>query len=202
MPQCKRPAFSVLLAACCAVILSWAAPAHATPGQIHEVQRPEVNLRAGPDTGAKVIGKLERGARVMEFARKGRWVRVKQMGRVGPEGWVHGALIAPEKLPEPPEPEAPAPPADEPGAAGSTGNDGGPRYSDDPGAAIGLGVQDRAFVPWGVTIKRKHRGRKGKGRHGRGGKGRKADVKIRPVAPSGRNLGWPRPSGAPNIGTF
>lgn len=73
-----------------------AGPARATPGQIHLVDRAAVNLRAGPGTETEIIGRLRRGDRVMEFERRGDWVRVRPMGRVGREGWVHGELLAPE----------------------------------------------------------------------------------------------------------
>jgi len=205
MPNHGRLSVPHLLAVCCALILAWSGPAVATPGQIHEVKRPEVNLRAGPGTDAKVIGSLEQGARVMEFAREGRWFRVKQMGRVGPEGWVHGALIAPEKLLEPESPAPPGstrPPADERGTGGSSDDDGR-RYYGDPGGGFRDVLRDRAFLPWGVTVKRKGHGGKrhgdrGRKRHRHGGKAAKGGA----VRPGVRNLGWPRQSGAPNIGTF
>ncbi len=177
------------------------APARATPGQIHVVQRPEVNLRAGPGTATKIIGKLARGARVMEFARKGRWFRVKEMGRVGPEGWVHGAMIAPEPEPSPAVPAEPAPPsAGEPGTGPSSrGADGTVTYAYPRGVAP-WPPDNRAFVPWGVEI-RKHRPPRRKGRDHDQGKPPKAPPPSAVEREGPRNLGYPRPSGVPNIGT-
>ena len=81
----------------------------AAPGQIHVVKSAGAALRAEPSTKAKVIGRLVGGDRVMEFEIRGGWLRVQQMGRVAPEGWVPGALVAPEpRLPvveAPPRPE-------------------------------------------------------------------------------------------------
>lgn len=177
--------------------------ASATPGQIHEVKRGTVNLRAGPGTDAKVMRTLEAGARLMEFARKGRWYRVKEMGRVGPEGWVRGDLIAPEVLPEPvpqPAPEVAGRPPEEGQPAPDVEDDDG-RYTVYPGLATGRrNVRNRAFVPWGGTVKRKKRGRK---KHGARGGHNKKRV-LRSPAPRGtsRNLGWPRSGGVPNIGSF
>lgn len=192
MPICRPSAFPHLLAACCAALLAWSATALATPGQIYEVTRPEINLRAAPNTDAKVIGHLPEGARLMEFARKGRWFKVKEMGRVGPEGWVYGALIAPEKLDEPapsappPAAKAPAagPPADAGGEVGSSGGDG------------------RAILPWAVMVPPKARRHKGKRRHRHRGRPGKPGITVRPVRPGLRDLGWPRTSGAPNLGTL
>ncbi len=84
-----------------------AAPVSATPGEIHVVKAAVANLRAGPGTGTKVIERLTRGQRVMEFERRGDWLRVQRMGTVGREGWLHGALIGQEPAPDQP---APAPP--------------------------------------------------------------------------------------------
>lgn len=202
MPRFWTFPFPRRLAACCAMLLAWSLPAFATPGQIHEVTRPEVNLRAAPGTGAKVVGSLEEGARVMEFARKGRWFRVKQMGRVGPEGWVHGALIAPEKLPAPEPAAVPQPPADDGGPDGYSGDRDGRVYYGYPRGRSPHRLRHRAFLPWGVTIKRKGRRHKGKGHHRHGGKVGKRRTKTRALRPSARNLGSPRRSGAPNLGTF
>jgi hypothetical protein len=184
------------------MLFGLSAPAFATPGQIHEVKRPEVNLRAAPGTDAKVIGSLEEGARLMEFGRKGRWFKVKEMGRVGPEGWVHGALIAPEALPEPAAAAPPQRPADESKPDDYSNGGDGPVYYDPPLGRYRDRLRDRAFVPWGVTVKRKGRRHKGKGHHGHGDRAGKGDAKAQTRPPPARNLGSPRRSGAPNLGTF
>ncbi|MCZ6449091.1 MAG: SH3 domain-containing protein [Alphaproteobacteria bacterium] len=81
----------------------------AAPGQIHVVKSAGAALRAAPSTKAEVIGRLVGGDRVMEFEIRGGWLRVQQMGRVAPEGWVSAVLVEPEpRLPvvkAPPQPE-------------------------------------------------------------------------------------------------
>ncbi len=84
----------------------------AAPGQIHVVKSAGAALRDAPSTKAKVIGRLVGGDRVMEFEIRGGWLRVQQMGRVAPEGWVPGALVAPE--PRLPVVEAPRPESEDP----------------------------------------------------------------------------------------
>jgi len=203
MPRSTAFLIPLARAAGAALILALGAgaPARATPGQIHVVKRPEVNLRAGPGTATKIIGKLVRGARVMEFGRKGRWFRVKEMGRVGPEGWVHGAMIAPEPEPSPAVPAEPAPPSAGERGPGSTSRDedGNVTYAY-PRGVMPWPPDNRAFVPWGVEI-RKHRPRKRKGRGGGRTAPKAAPEPKAADRDRSRNLGYPRPSGVPNIGT-
>jgi hypothetical protein len=191
-------------------VLAASETVHATPGQIHEVTQPQINLRAGPGADTKVMRTLEAGDRVMEFARKGRWYRVKQMGRVGPEGWVRGDMIAPEVLPAP-EPEF-APDA----GRGPTGEVQPERYVDEDDGRYYTyprfhhgrrALRNRAFLPWGVTVKHKRRDhKKGKKERHRGhddAKTRRSSFRPgRAVRGTSRNLGGPRGGGARNIGTF
>ena len=81
---------------------------HATPGQIHLVKSDVAKLRAEPSKESKVIDRLAKGDRVMEFKRQGRWLQVQQMGKVAPEGWMHTELVRPEPAPAPAVPSAPA----------------------------------------------------------------------------------------------
>ncbi|MDX1485824.1 MAG: SH3 domain-containing protein [Alphaproteobacteria bacterium] len=97
--------FPVALAAVFAVVPG--GPVPATNGQIHVVKAAVANLRAAPNTKARIIARLRRGDRVMEFGRKGQWLKVQQMGTVGPEGWLFGSLLEPE----PAAPPVIAPPA-------------------------------------------------------------------------------------------
>lgn len=195
------------LAALCGLFLVVATaplmPVSATPGQIHEVKRGTVNLRAGPGTDAKIVRTLKAGTRVMEFARKGRWYRVKEMGRVGPEGWIRGDLIAPETRPAPepePAPDAAGPPPEEGQPVPYVEGDDG-RYYVSPGfGPRRRDLRNRAFVPWGVTVKRKTRPRK-KDKTG-GGHGKKRVLGTPDARGPSRNLGGPRSGGAPNIGSF
>ncbi len=79
------------------MLVFWVAvalPAHATPGQILYVQPEIINARQAPSTSARVVMRLERGHKLMEFERRGTWVRVLISGTLGNQGWVHGALVA------------------------------------------------------------------------------------------------------------
>lgn len=202
-----------------ALVLGTAAagPASATPGQIYEISRPVVNLRAGPSTDTKVIDRLRKGARLMEFDRKEGWIKVREMGKLGPEGWVLGRLVAPEELPPPagpfPEPQSSdaAPSSPDGGEGPGYGDDGGRVYYAYPRSRLPRRIDNRAFVPWGVTVHKEPRRKRRGGRH-RGGrdKSHKDRKNTRDPGASAaredqrapRNLGHPRTSGAPNIGTM
>ncbi len=83
------------------MLVFWVAvalPAHATPGQILYVQPEIINARQAPSTSARVVMRLERGHKLMEFERRGTWVRVLISGTLGNQGWVHGALVATRPL--------------------------------------------------------------------------------------------------------
>lgn len=83
------------------MLVFWVAvalPAHATPGQILYVQPEITNVRGAPSTSARVVMRLERGHKLMEFERRGKWIRVLIAGTLGNEGWVHGALVATRPL--------------------------------------------------------------------------------------------------------
>lgn len=92
-----------------------AAAAWASPGDVHFVQAGGARLRQAPDRAAPEILRLGRGQKLLEFERRGAWVRVGVFGMVGREGWISGALIGrsdpdrPSAAPEPP-PAVVAPP--------------------------------------------------------------------------------------------
>jgi hypothetical protein len=51
------------------------------------------NLREGPGAEFKVIGALPKGAKVLGFAQKGQWLKVKR--ETGATGWVFQSLVVP-----------------------------------------------------------------------------------------------------------
>jgi hypothetical protein len=51
------------------------------------------NLREGPGTESKVVATLPKGAKVLAYAQKGQWLRVKEAG--GATGWIFQTLVAP-----------------------------------------------------------------------------------------------------------
>ena len=88
-----------------AFVLLLAVPAGlgATPGQVHPVPDEGLELRSAPDKGAPVVRRLEAGQRLLEYERRGPWMRVGVFGGVGQEGWVPDAFLA--ALPADPAPE-------------------------------------------------------------------------------------------------
>ena len=68
--------------------------APATPGDILFVEADEASLRAAPEAAAPVILRLKAGRRLIEFERRGAWIRVGVFGAVGKIGWVRKDLAA------------------------------------------------------------------------------------------------------------
>ena len=110
------PAAALVVALLAAALLA-AGPAAATPGETLIVKRDGAAMRAEPDRDAELVARLRQGDRVMEFERRGAWVRAMLFGAVGKEGWIHGGLLAPEPPPPAAEPPPPAPAPEQGGAA-------------------------------------------------------------------------------------
>lgn len=70
----------------CGLLL--AAPARAA--QVQYVTAASLNVRAGPGTGYRILGALQRGDRVSVVATDGRWRRFSYEGRAA---WVHGDYL-------------------------------------------------------------------------------------------------------------
>ncbi len=66
----------------------------ATPGDILLVEAGEAPLRAAPAATARVILRLKAGRRLLEFERRGAWIRVGVFGTIGKAGWVRQDLTA------------------------------------------------------------------------------------------------------------
>ena len=90
------------------ILLGAPATPDATPGQILYVKGEIANVRKAPSRKARIVKRLRRGHKVIEFERRRRWVRVGMFDTSGRIGWIHGALLGPE-LPggRPPPPPAP-----------------------------------------------------------------------------------------------
>jgi hypothetical protein len=89
----------------------------ATPGQILYVKSETANLRQAPNAKARIVMRLRRDHKVIEFERRRRWVRVGMFDTSGRVGWIHGALLGPEPPGSRPAPPAPASAAPEKGPA-------------------------------------------------------------------------------------
>ncbi len=113
MGHYQRSLVLVLLAMLCA-----APRALATPGDVFYVEAGGAELRAAPEAAAPVVLRLGPGRKLIEFERRGVWIRVGIFGAVGREAWIHGSRVAPR----PPGRRAPSPPAlaRGPGAAAPT----------------------------------------------------------------------------------
>ena len=93
------------------MILGTAATPDAIPGQIVYVQSKGAEVHAEPNRKARVIARLRRGHKVIEFERRSGWVRVGMFDTSGRDGWVHGPLLGPEPPGSRPAPPPPAPTA-------------------------------------------------------------------------------------------
>ena len=71
-----------------------ASPASATPGDILFVEADGTFLHVAPEAGAPMILWLDAGHKLIEFERRGAWIRVGVFGAVGKEGWVRRDLAA------------------------------------------------------------------------------------------------------------
>ncbi|MEM7221566.1 MAG: SH3 domain-containing protein [Pseudomonadota bacterium] len=86
-----------------AILIASPAGLGASPGQVHPVPAEGLALRSAPDESAPILRQLEAGQRLLEYERRGPWMRVGVFGGVSQEGWVPDAFLA--ALPEDPAPE-------------------------------------------------------------------------------------------------
>jgi hypothetical protein len=82
-------------------------PAQASPGEEFTVKSAGVVLRSDPKETAEVVATLTPANRLVEFERRGEWVRVGVFRQVGAFGWVAAADLVP--LPRTAEPALPEP---------------------------------------------------------------------------------------------
>jgi hypothetical protein len=87
-----------------------ASGARATPGDTLVTLERMVDLYDAPETARAPIAMLEQGQKLMEFERRGGWVRVGVFGTLGQEGWVRASAVGPPLPAE--EDDSPASPAD------------------------------------------------------------------------------------------
>lgn len=57
----------------------------------HIVKRPTANVRSGPGTNYRIVGKAAYGEVVRTREKRGRWVRVERSG--APNGWIAKGLL-------------------------------------------------------------------------------------------------------------
>ena len=57
----------------------------------HVVKAPVANIRSGPSTRSRVVGKAEQGDVLRTVETRSSWVRIQQPG--GPNGWVSRGLL-------------------------------------------------------------------------------------------------------------
>ncbi len=100
-------------------------PAFATPGDVLVVDIEQADLRTAPDPTAPALLRAPRGLRLIEFERRGGWVRVRVFGRLGKDAWIHESLVSRKPLsgqglvlPRIPTPAESEPPVEEDPATG------------------------------------------------------------------------------------
>ena len=79
-----------------ALILIFAGTAIAGSGEQHFVQSDGTQLYETPTADSAVSMTLGRGTRVLEYRRKGAWVKIAVLGAVGKEGWIELSHLGPE----------------------------------------------------------------------------------------------------------
>jgi len=104
----------LVLAFALAFLLTEVRPLGATPGEEFTVREAGVVLRAQPRETANAVLALTPQHRLVEFERRGDWVRVGVFREVGAFGWVPAEDLVP--LPRPVPKAAPTPEVPPPGA--------------------------------------------------------------------------------------
>ncbi|SCZ53454.1 SH3 domain-containing protein [Thiohalomonas denitrificans] len=70
-------------------------------GLLTEVVVRRANIRGGPGTDHRVIAVMDRGKRLVEFLRRGDWVKIGVGGESPQVGWIYGKLVSePEPIAE------------------------------------------------------------------------------------------------------
>lgn len=69
----------------------WVARSHTGSTPYHVVKRPTANVRTGPGTQYRIVGKAEYGDLMRTLEKRGRWVRVAREG--AKSGWVARSLL-------------------------------------------------------------------------------------------------------------
>ncbi len=84
--------------------------AFATPGDVLAVDIEQADLRTAPDPTAPVLLRATRGLRLIEFERRDGWVRVRVVGRLGKDAWIHEAGATRTRIARPLAGAPPSPP--------------------------------------------------------------------------------------------
>ena len=104
----QRTNAPMLVAMACGVLCLLGASAAWASGREFRVAVETVELRAEPNAEATVVAELQRGDKVVEFARRGDWRKIGVYRAVGLEGWVQSAALAAIPRRRTPAPPAPA----------------------------------------------------------------------------------------------
>lgn len=64
----------------------------AAPGDLLEISRSNVNVRAGATTNSAVVATIDAGEKIIEIAKEGEWFRVNLPDRSA-QGWIYGPLV-------------------------------------------------------------------------------------------------------------
>ena len=77
-----------------------------TSGREFYIAVETVEVRSAPALDARVVAELKRGDKVVEFARRGDWIKIGVYRAVGKEGWIQGTAVVAiprERAPDPPQ---------------------------------------------------------------------------------------------------
>ena len=83
MPNFSAAAIMVVFAA-----FTLTTASHAGPGERYDVQRDNTKVYSAPNAKARVVMRLNRGDRVIEWRRQGAWIKISKLNAVGKDGWV------------------------------------------------------------------------------------------------------------------
>jgi uncharacterized protein YraI len=86
-----------------ALLLSPTVALAAAPPGTRRVEADELNVRSGPSTRHRILGRLDQGTRVEEKQVRGAWARIEFKGRAG---WVHRSFLAGSGVKEPKRPRS------------------------------------------------------------------------------------------------
>ncbi len=71
-----------------------------TSGREYRIAVETVEVRSAPALDASVVAQLKRGDKVVEFARRGDWLKIGVYRAVGKEGWIQSTAVT--AIPRPP----------------------------------------------------------------------------------------------------
>ncbi len=76
-------------------------PAGGASGDLWRIEGAGAALRAAPRDGAAEVMRIDAGHRLIEYARRGAWLKVGVFQEIGGEGWIPAAAVVPAERPDP-----------------------------------------------------------------------------------------------------